>query len=300
MIHPDGFVSDPAFQVSPIDDSPVIDTERLFYDGNSQGGILGGSLTALAPDFNRAVLGVPGMNYSTLLRRSVDFEPYAKGEFGETVCDELPIPPELCVVNDTPFGLYDNYPNELERPLLFALMQMLWDRAEANGYAAHMTGDPLENTPAHTVLMHAAFGDHQVANVAAEVEARTIGAGIYTPALDPGRHSDVNPFFGLTPLPLAPGPNPARTGSALVYWDGGPFTQSHPEGTATPPAANVPPRPEDGYGSDPHSYPRNDPKARLQKSHFLRVGGSLFNPCYTGTLPSAQPTPCYSHGYTGP
>ena len=35
---------------------------------------MGGSLTALAPDFNRAVLGVPGMNYSTLLRRSVDFD----------------------------------------------------------------------------------------------------------------------------------------------------------------------------------------------------------------------------------
>ena len=39
---------------------------------------MGGSLTALAPDFNRAVLGVPGMNYSTLLRRSVDFDQYAQ------------------------------------------------------------------------------------------------------------------------------------------------------------------------------------------------------------------------------
>ena len=38
---------------------------------------MGGSLTALAPDFDRAVLGVPGMNYSTLLRRSVDFDQYA-------------------------------------------------------------------------------------------------------------------------------------------------------------------------------------------------------------------------------
>ena len=40
---------------------------------------MGGALTALAPDFNRAVLGVPGMNYSTLLRRSVDFDMYAHG-----------------------------------------------------------------------------------------------------------------------------------------------------------------------------------------------------------------------------
>ena len=57
-----------------------VDQSALFYDGNSQGGIMGGALTALAPDFERAVLGVPGMNYSTLLRRSVDFDMYAHGE----------------------------------------------------------------------------------------------------------------------------------------------------------------------------------------------------------------------------
>jgi hypothetical protein len=38
---------------------------------------MGGALTALAPDFTKSVLGVPGMNYSTLLNRSVDWE----GEF---------------------------------------------------------------------------------------------------------------------------------------------------------------------------------------------------------------------------
>jgi hypothetical protein len=44
---------------------------------------MGGALTAFAPDFNRAVLGVPGMNYSTLLRRSVDFDMYAHGNNAE-------------------------------------------------------------------------------------------------------------------------------------------------------------------------------------------------------------------------
>ncbi len=182
MIHPNGLNANPAFQDGGGDG--VIDTDELFYDGNSQGGILGGGLTAVAPDFRRAVLGVPGMNYSTLLPRSVDFEPYAEGKFTETICDALGIPPALCGVlpADLPLGgLYDNYPNELERPLIFALMQMQWDRAEANGYAAHMTDDPLPNTPPHQVLLHAALGDHQVANVAAQVEARTIGAGVYAP-----------------------------------------------------------------------------------------------------------------------
>ena len=53
--------------------------------------------------------GVPGMNYSTLLRRSVDFDPYANGNF-EGV--------------ESGAGLYQNYPNELERPLILSLMQL--------------------------------------------------------------------------------------------------------------------------------------------------------------------------------
>ena len=73
LIHPQGLSSHPAFQKNG---QSVIDTQRLYFDGNSQGGIMGGALTALAPDFDRAVLGVPGMNYSTLLQRSVDFDDY--------------------------------------------------------------------------------------------------------------------------------------------------------------------------------------------------------------------------------
>jgi hypothetical protein len=304
MIHPSGFAANAAFQSGG---QPVIDTSRLYYDGNSQGGILGGSLTAIAPDFNRAVLGVPGMNYSTLLTRSVDFEPYAEGKFTPIICDEFPVQQlkDICNLapDDTPLGLYDNYPNELERPLIFSLIQELWDRSEANGYAEHMTTDPLPDTPSHTVLMHAAFGDHQVANVAAEVEARTIGASVYQPALDPGRYWNPNGIFGIPAIGSLP-----FSGSALVYWDGGPL--GFPGGTATPPSADIPPRPSAGYGSDPHSYPRNDVKARAQKSDFLQIGGTLNNYCTTANNPNPAPSllvpntgtaiPCYSNGWTGP
>ena len=88
----------------------VIDTSRLYYDGNSQGGIMGGALTALAPDFTQAALGVPAMRYSLLVPRSVDFDQFAA-------------------------LLYPNYPDELVRPLILSLIQMLWDRGEPNGYA---------------------------------------------------------------------------------------------------------------------------------------------------------------------
>ena len=249
MIHPQGFSSDPAFQFTKgATTTPVLDTRRLFYDGNSQGGIMGGSLTALAPDFNRAVLGVPGMNYSTLLRRSVDFDMYAQ-------------------------FLYANYPNELERPLILSLIQNLWDRGEANGYAHHMTRPQYPNTPPHTVLLHSAFGDHQVANVTAEVMARTVHAGVRIPALDPGRHSDVRPFFKIAKFQSYP-----YAGPALVVWD---------SGQPTPPIGNVPPR----TGTDPHSHPRNSADARLQKSEFLKLGGRVQNVCGTA--------PCYANGYTG-
>ena len=94
---------------------------------------MGGGLTAVAPDFNRAGLGVPGMNYSTLLQRSVDFDTYA-------------------------LVIYPNYTRELDRQLWLSQIQLLWDRGEANGYAHHMTTDPLPNTPSHNVLMHVALG----------------------------------------------------------------------------------------------------------------------------------------------
>jgi hypothetical protein len=278
MIHPDGFVTDPAFQAgSPAE--PVLDTQRLFYDGNSQGGILGGALASLAPDYDRAVLGVPGMNYSTLLRRSSDFHPYAEGEFTGIVCGELPSPfREICEMapGDTPLGLYDNYPNELERPLILSLMQLQWDRAEANGYAHHITDDPLPDTPAHKVLMHVAFGDHQVSMWTAEIEARTIGASINWPAIDEGRHPDDGPdpdepLFGIPHIGAYPFP-----GSAMIYWDSGPGQTLPPPTTNTPPGSPQ-------YGNDPHGHPRNTVAARLQKSEFLKVNGAVVDVC--GGLP---------------
>jgi hypothetical protein len=275
MLHDDGLFTNAAFE------GLTVDRDALFYDGNSQGGIYGGSLVAISPDVRRGVLGVPGMNYSTLLRRSVDFDQYAHGDFADGVPAEG--------------GLYDNYPSELERPLILALMQMLWDRSDPNGYAAHMTHDPLPNTPAHDVLLHVGFGDHQVADVTTEVEARTIGARVHRPLLEPGRDRyrgrpypsrPFGPlFFGVDSLgPLGY----SATGSGVVFWDDGPL---RPRGTGTagtpaPHAANLPPR----EGHDPHEHPRRSPAARQQKSEFLQVDGRIVDVCGG---------PCFADGYEG-
>jgi len=256
MIHPQGLSSNAAFQKGG---QSVLDTTRLFFDGNSQGGIMGGGLTAVAPDFDRAALGVPAMNYSTLLQRSVDFDTYAA-------------------------VIYPNYTRALDRQLWLSQIQLLWDRGEANGYAHHMTSDPLPNTPRHNVLMHVAFGDHQVSDTAAEVQARTIGARAYQPALvagrSPWRRLQLIPSIGSFPF----------GGSAIVFWDTGPVRTvgAETEGTSAPPPTNTPNR----TGDDPHENPRATPAARVQKSEFLKVGGAVVDVC--------GGKPCYAAPYAGP
>ncbi len=249
LIHEDGFASHCAFQAVPWipeeDDAcpasgdPLIDRSDLFYDGNSQGALAGGGVTAFAQDWTRAVLGVPSMNYSTLLRRSVDFDDFAA-------------------------LLALTYPNRLDQQLGIGLIQMLWDRSETNGHANHLTSDTYPGTPPKKILLQVAFGDHQVANVAAEIEARTLGAHLRTPALEAGRHTDVNPYFGIPEIPAYP-----FDGSAFVIFD---------SGTPPPPVINTPPR----DGQDPHETPRRDPQGKLQKSEFLKTNGAVVDTCGTG------------------
>src|SRR3954453_1332070 len=256
MIHPDGLSTVAAFQDGK--GKSLLDTRRLFYDGNSQGGIIGGALAAVAPDYNRATLGVPGMNYSTLLTRSTDF-----GQGNPPTNGEL----------EYAWPLYTSYPDENERQLLFSMMQILWDRAEPDGYAQHMTDDPYPNTPAHEVMLMNALGDHQVAPVTTDVEARTIGAKLLKrPAEDPGRNADVTPHYGIDAF----GKLPAR-GSALVIWD---------SGSPVPPTTNTAPK----TGDDPHEHPRRTKENRAMKSAFLSLDSKVVDTC--------GPHPCYANGYT--
>jgi hypothetical protein len=188
------------------------------------------------------------MNYSTLLQRSTDFSQYA------------------ALMNAS-------YPDEPERPLLFSLIQQLWDRSDPNGYAQHMTTTPYANTPAHTVLVQSAVGDHQVANVAADVEARTIGAKIRANPVDPGRSRAVNPFYGI-----------AVTGfptDSSVYepWDAGAAFNALAPSSNTPPATTA-------QNQDPHGVPRRTPAAQAQKSDHLKLDGTVTDHCAGG--------PCHS------
>jgi hypothetical protein len=260
-----GFASNPAFRFGG---QPAIDTSHVYYYGNSQGGIAGGALTAIEPDVTRSVLYVPGMNYGgLLLTRSVDFEDYS-------------------------LILYPSYPDEGERPLLLSLIQSMWDRGEPNGYANHMTTDPLPGTPEHKVMIAESYGDHQVANVATETEARTIGAPLRQPALDANRlpAGFEQPFFALPSLGDLSGP--AADGNAIFVWDIGPKRDEGGTifGTDPPPITNT--SPNDSFGVDPHdTVIEESPLIRAQIANFLKPNGKITDPC--------GPTPCYAAGWMG-
>ncbi|HEX3562721.1 MAG TPA: hypothetical protein VHU24_07795 [Solirubrobacterales bacterium] len=293
MLNAGGFDTNAAFQLDPDGAGgnapvPVLDpAQGLNWEGISQGAIMGGALTALEPDLTRSVLDVTGMNYSELLRRSSD-----SGQYLDTAN----------------IGLWAHYPSLQQRPLLLSLMQLLWDRGEANGYAEHMTTDPLPDTPAHNVLLQLAYGDHQVSNLAGETEARTIGADVETPALDPGRHWDVDPFLDIPAISSYPFNSSPGGSAALVYYDGGPLgfdgnqdcTDGTPpvtyHGTAPAPTVELPPNPTSVYGCDPHSYPRQSLDGVTQAASWLQPSGFI-DQCMN-SVPA--PRPCYSNGYTGP
>lgn len=208
---------EPAMQIGG---GSVVDPTQRFYFGNSQGGILGGCYMALSTDVQRGVLGVPGQPYNLLLNRSADFK-----VFGQLLAGAFTDP--------------------VDRQIALGLVQILWDRAEPNGYSPYITADPLPGTQPHQVLLHVAIGDHQVSPLGAHVMARSVGARAITPA--------VRSIWGIEEVA------PPHEGSAIVEFEFG-----------------VPPAPEENVpmelGEDPHGGPRALPEAQDQINTFLREG----------------------------
>ncbi len=235
-----GFATNAAFQDGK--GASVIDAKKLSLLGASQGGILDGAPSSLTTDWNRVILAVGGMGYNLLLRRSVDFDQF-----------------------QPPFEAA--YPDPVDQAIALELMELLWDRGENTGYAQHLTTSPYPGTTAKTVMMLEAFGDHQVANVATEKLARTLGVERRAPTLAPGRSADVEPFFGIDPLPSLP-----HKGSGLVVWD---------FGTPTPPAAELPNR----GGEDPHGKLADESRALALVAAFVNDGTIIDvcsgGPCHT-------------------
>ena len=235
MKHPDGFAADPAFRNEA--GEPLLDTGELYYYGISQGGIMGPVSTAISLDWDRGVFGVPGVNYSTLLNRSVDFDSF-----------QLVLDPA--------------FPDKLDQAQVLLVIQMLWDRGEGNGYVAHFR-EPLPGLDQKYGLIQGALGDFQVANVAMDVMARSMGAAIGD-GWARARNTDVEPFWAIERIDSFP-----YDGSAAVMFD---------SGTPLPPITNTPPR----DGVDPHEDVRRAAAAYDQIAAFLQADGVVIDTCDGG------------------
>jgi hypothetical protein len=259
MLTEEGLGAESAFQTEG--GANLMNTDQAFYDGNSQGAIIGGAVTAVAQDWNRAVLGVGGMNYSTLLNRSVDFDRYFE-------------------------VMRAAYPDPLEQQIWFGLLQMLWDRGETSGYVQHLTTRTYDRTPPKQVLMTVAFGDHQVATVTADNIARTLNIPIYRPVLP----EDVSPMLGAGPggqsrfwYDLEPIRSFPANSSALYYWY---------YGTLPPPPGNITPTMSTAFEEqcsgaaaeteaacrDPHGFVRRQEQVIAQKKAFFETA-QVINAC---------------------
>jgi hypothetical protein len=211
------FASDPSVTFGGVS---VIDPTLRFYRGDSQGGIFGGTFMALSTDITRGLLGEPGAPYNLLLNRSADFSGFL-------------------------FFLRIGYSNALDVQLVIDLIDLLWDRAEPDGYIAYIRDDLLPGTPAHDVLIHAAIGDHQVTPLGAHFIARTLGAK---------NLKAVNrELFGI------PDADSGFTGSGIVEWN---------FGLPPAPITDVPMT----LGMDPHDTLRTYTDAQDMADKFFRTG----------------------------
>lgn len=132
----------------------LVDPAAVYYIGGSQGGIMGATVTAMAPNLQRGALVVGGSNYSLMVWRSVAFGP----------------------IGDI-WGA--SQPDVQDREFLFALLQSSFDLADPVTYAPQIaaSGD--------TLLLIESIGDMLVPNVASETMARSYGMMMAAPSVYP-------------------------------------------------------------------------------------------------------------------
>ncbi len=255
-----GFNSDPAFQFGGV---PLIDTTEVYYSGGSQGGIFGVAIMSIAEDFKRGFVAVPAANYSTLLHRSVDFNPF------------------LALQRIA-------YPDRLDEEILVALIQQLWDRAEPQGYMNHLAAGDLSTPPVpHKILIHMATYDSEVSNLGTEIMVRSLGVQQVKPVhrtffdipeadapFDDSAFMEVNPERKRCNVPGGgPSPGATCTTDADCPGAGDPATHTFCDPDIPPLTNQAPPYNNGNHGST------GSPAAGQQIEAFLRPNGQVLQFC---------------------
>ena len=171
----------------------LIDPASVHYLGGSQGGIMGATVVAMAPNLARGILVVGASNYSMMIWRSTAFSMLSTAWAG-------------------------SHPDPQEREFLFALFQSAFDRADP-AIHAELIAEPLGGGPPKRLLLIESIGDAQVPNIASETMARSFDMQMLVPA--------VTDVWGLEQAL-----EPTLEGSALLQVDTGkgplPPTQNLP------------------------------------------------------------------------
>ncbi|MEW5847565.1 MAG: hypothetical protein AB2A00_02085 [Myxococcota bacterium] len=207
------------------DGSRLIDEGTTYYDGNSLGGIMGLTFLALTPDIERGVVGVGAGNWSMMIQRSANW-------------------PAMSLVFD------DSYRVPVERQVILAMIQSLWDYADPVSYAPHVVKDPLPGSTVRYVLSQIGTDDAQVPNLASDMVYGTAGL----PLLSQSARTP----WGFETVETAP--------SAYVYF-GVPVSK-------TPPPTN-----EAAEGNETHEAVRRLAAAIEMKKRFLKPDGVVEPTC---------------------
>jgi hypothetical protein len=175
----------------------IVDPERTYFLGISQGHILGSTFFAWNPHLTRGAFHVGGANWGVLFERSTNW---------------------------TTFKLILNgaFPSAIDHVVIQQLLQMGFDPTDPVHVAPHVLAGGLPGTPAKQHLLQMSVGDTAVTNLASQLQARTIGLPVLAPALEvpwgleegAGPLADAFVIFSEEPTPLPPRTNtPAAQGN---------------------------------------------------------------------------------------
>jgi hypothetical protein len=136
----------------------LVDTDRVYLYGISQGHILGSTFMAYDPFIPRAVLHNGGANWSILFERSMHW-----GIYGTM--------------------LRGAYPGSLRMILMMGILQMALDDIDPINVAPGFYDEPIPDTPPKQLLLHMSVGDMAVPNLGTMQQARTLGLPMLEPAV---------------------------------------------------------------------------------------------------------------------
>ncbi len=148
------------------DGSPDLDGNRIYYSGQSLGGLYGTVLTALEPDVRAAALNVGGGSVTDVGRWSPEFRFLVKDYL------EARTPPLLnagadfdedYVLRDQPVKVAD-VPGAVEIQNVLELIEWFQQSGDPTAYAPHLKRSPLAGVPPKPVLWQFARGDRTVPN----------------------------------------------------------------------------------------------------------------------------------------